>query len=62
MKAIACILAVIVSLAIGFIFGRAQGVQAVQEIFVNSCDKLGGFAVGSRVFNCERVKKERKVD
>lgn len=62
MKAVAVILGVLLALAVGAIFGRAQGAQAVQSVLANSCDKLGGFAVGSKVYTCERAKKEKKID
>lgn len=62
MKIVAIVLSLALACCVGFVFGRAQGVQAVQAVIVNSCDKLGGFAVVNKVYACERAKKEKKVD
>lgn len=62
MKITAIVLSIFLALSIGFIFGRSQGVQVVQSVFSNDCEKLGGFAIGSKVYSCSRVKKEKKVD
>ena len=57
MKYTALVLALLLALATGFTFGRAQGVQVVQGVLANHCDNLGGFAVGNKVYTCARQKK-----
>lgn len=52
--------ALIIGSLFGVLIGRANGVSVVQGVIANNCDKVKGFAVGSKVYTCERVKKESK--
>lgn len=57
MKILAAVLAALLALGVGFFFGRAQGVQVSQSLIANQCDKVGGVAIGNKVFTCARQKK-----
>lgn len=60
MKLLSVVLGVLLAASFGFAIGRAQGVQVMQEVIRNDCEQLSGFAVGKRVYVCERVQKEKK--
>lgn len=54
MKSVAVLLAVLLSVSMGFIFGGAVKEKVSKETIAKNCDKLGGFTVERRVYVCSR--------
>lgn len=58
MKALACVLSLALTGVVSFFIGSTHGTELARSTIAKNCEKLEGFTVKARTYDCARKAKK----